>query len=221
MKIQEIIRNGSKYYHIYLPKNVIENVLHWQGRDSLAYHVINESLIIKKEATMSDEWQEHLSCKVCFNPANPIKIMKNPLRNNYIIIARCPNDQTILKTTFPATDFHIWKTVVLSRIFKCDICNGTLIEERRKFIHSNIGFRVHLRLFCRDCGRHRIKVLAQELWDELHIQGTGPPLNQPLHQETLEDPTTLHCPTCEEPISPDQSFCGQCGTCISNNSLRK
>ncbi|HUX98288.1 MAG TPA: zinc ribbon domain-containing protein [Candidatus Deferrimicrobium sp.] len=221
MKIQEIIRNGSKYYHIYLPKNVIENVLHWRGKESLAYQVINESLIIKKEINLSDEWQEHLSCKVCYNPVNPIKIMKNPLRNTYIVVARCPTDQTIIKTTLPATEFHAWKTIILSRIFNCDICNGTLIEERRKFIHSSIGFRVHLRMFCRDCGRHRIKVLAQELWDELHLQDSHPSASHSLPPEPSEDPTTVRCPTCEEPIDLDQSFCGQCGTFIINNPHRK
>jgi hypothetical protein len=34
MRIQKITRNGAKYYRIYLPKNIVENDLQWQGKDN-------------------------------------------------------------------------------------------------------------------------------------------------------------------------------------------
>lgn len=49
MKIQEIIRNGAKYYHIYLPKSIIENVLQWQGKDNLNFYVVGDKLVLSRE----------------------------------------------------------------------------------------------------------------------------------------------------------------------------
>ncbi len=212
MKVQEIRRNGGKYYHIYLPKNIIENVLNWHGRDNLNYLVVNDTLILKKDPPPANGWQSHLNCKICYIPTVLIKIIKNSLKEQYIIVARCPQDHTILKTNFPANRFHEWNSIFKSHLFTCDICNGVLLQERRKFVRSTVGFRVHLRLFCRDCGRHRVKVIAQELWDEMHIQESAAPTlpATPFLKKTLPH----YCPTCEEPISSNQSFCGQCGTCL-------
>ena len=213
MKIQEIRRNGSKYYHIYLPKNIIENVLHWKGKDTLIYHVANDMLILKKDNIPSGEWQSHINCRICFNPTVVIKLMKNPLRSQYSLVARCPLDHTIIKTSLPANQLNNWKGMILPQIYTCDICNGILLEEKRKFVRSSIGFRVHLRLFCRDCGRHRVKVIAQEIWDELRLRDSAPtPPLPPFPSKKMAQ----HCPTCEEPISPEQSFCRQCGTCLFN-----
>ncbi|MHA1132488.1 MAG: hypothetical protein ACTSQI_07835 [Candidatus Helarchaeota archaeon] len=214
MKIQEIRRNGNKYYHIYLPKNIIENVLHWKGRDNLVYRVVNETLVLNKESSPSNEWLTRICCKVCYTPTIIIKIIKNSLRRQYIIVARCPIDHIISKIVLPASNFHEWKTVIIPQILSCDICNGKLIEERRKFVRSNIGFRVHLKLFCRDCGRHRVKVIAQELWDELHLKEYSSPMPQSQSATNTPQKHPLLCPTCEEPIRPDQSFCSQCGSCL-------
>jgi hypothetical protein len=49
MRIQEITRNGAKYYHIYLPKNIVENVLQWQGKDNLNFYVVGDKLVLSKE----------------------------------------------------------------------------------------------------------------------------------------------------------------------------
>jgi hypothetical protein len=214
MKIQEIKRNGSKYYHIYLPKNIVENVLHWHGRDKLSYLVVNDTLVLKKDSTPSNEWENRISCKLCYNPTILIKAIKNSMRHQYFIVSRCPLDHAISKISLPANEFTEWKNVLIPQIFTCDICGGTLIEEKRKFVKSNIGFRVHLKLFCRDCGRHRVKVIAQEIWDELHLQDTEPPAPSPDTTSGTPRKFPLHCPTCEQPIARDQSFCGQCGTCI-------
>jgi hypothetical protein len=212
MKIQEIRRNGSKYYHIYLPKNIVENVLHWKGKDTLLYSVVSDTLVLRRNLEPTNEWQNYISCKICFNPAIIIKLIKNPIRKQYILIARCPLDHTVLKATLPINRLSEWKPMILPQIFTCDICNGTLMEEKRKFARTGNGFRVHMRLFCRNCGRHRIKVLAQEIWDELNL-----PSCTPLSPQTFskaKSPSFAHCPTCEEPISPAQPFCGQCGTCL-------
>ena len=216
MKIQEIRRNGSKYYHIYLPKNIIENVLHWKGKDTLIYHVANDMLILKKDVIPSGEWQNYLNCKICYNPTIIIKLINNPLRRQYSLVARCPLDHTIIKTSLPANQLNNWKGMILPQIYTCDICNGILLEEKRKFVRSSIGFRVHLRLFCRDCFRHRIKVIAQEIWDELHLHDSDSTHSPPISPTSPSKRPAPHCPTCEEPISPEQSFCGQCGTCLFN-----
>lgn len=215
MKIQEIHRNGSKYYHVYLPKSVIENVLGWQGKDKLSYRVENNILVLKKEDHHDNEWLDTICCHMCYNTTILIKILKNPLRNQYNLVSRCPDDHNILKTTLPTSHFEAWNSLIIPQIFQCDLCGGSLLEEKRKFVRSNLGFRIRLKLFCRDCGRHRIKVIAQEIWDLTTPPETQPPpFKTPFETSSPRKTIYTHCPTCEEPINPAQSFCSQCGTCL-------
>ncbi|MHA1265654.1 MAG: zinc-ribbon domain-containing protein [Candidatus Helarchaeota archaeon] len=224
MKIQEITRNGSKYYHVYLPKNIVEKVLCWKGKDTLSYRVLKNSLVLKRDSDPLNEWEEELACKACDNPTVIIKIIKNPLRNQYLVVSRCPFDHSILKTSLPVAQLPQWKPLIVSQIFHCDLCNGLLLEEKRKYIRSNLGFRVRLKLFCKDCHHHRIKVIAHELWDNINqsIPIPSPSKIQTFLENSFPQPQSFtHCPTCEEPISPNQAFCSQCGTPLLEDISRK
>lgn len=75
MRIQEIIRNGAKYYHIYLPKSIIENVLQWQGKDSLNFSVVGDKLVLSREETTLAESSDSENpikshCPLCEEPVS-------------------------------------------------------------------------------------------------------------------------------------------------------
>ncbi len=75
MRIQEISRNGAKYYHIYLPKNIIENVLQWQGKDNLKFSVVGDKLVLSKDETtlaLSSDSEDPCKsrCPLCEEPVS-------------------------------------------------------------------------------------------------------------------------------------------------------
>jgi hypothetical protein len=215
MKLQQITRGKSKYYHVYLPKNIVERVLHWNQGENLEYKVISNNLILKKSLSPVDKYQEMLSCPICSNHCVIVKIRRNPKRNEYKIVARCPIDRTPVRAIFDQNSFNDWKKH-LQTIWVCDLCGGTLEEQVKKFSGINLRARVKLRLFCRDCGRTRVKVIALDMYRSAEINsnvGLAPPI---IHKKIpISQKTPLRiCPVCEEAVSPEHAFCGSCGTCL-------
>ena len=218
MKLQQITRGKSKYYHVYLPKNIVEHVIHWHQGDNLEYQVINNNLVLKKLVHPVDKYLEALSCPVCFNHCVVIKIMRNPKRGEYRIVARCTIDLIRIVKIFPENALYEWKWYIRETVHRCDICGGLLEEQLRKESRSLTRPFAKIKFLCRDCQRKRIKVIAKEILDE----GDQPPpkdLYSPViykkrHLSQKHPPK--NCPTCEEEVLPNHVFCSSCGACLLN-----
>jgi rubrerythrin len=219
MKLQQINRGKSQYYHVYLPKNIVERVLEWHQSDNLEYKVINNSLVLKKVTQAVNKYLEELSCPVCYNHCVIIKIIKNPKRNEFIIISRCPQDHSIIKKTFLQANLAEWKWYIHETINICDICGGPLEEQFRKHSKSTARSFHKIKFICRDCGRRRIKVIADIiLTPENPPENVIPPVIQKNREITSKTPPSV-CPVCQEEALQDAVFCGQCGTFLMNSEL--
>ena len=106
-------------------------MLAWQGKDILTYRVANDNLVIRRNGEASDEWQIRMSCKVCFTPTVAIKLRKNPSTLQSDVVSRCPHDQLIFRTELSRTQKKQWKPYLLPQIFRCDLCEGPLVEKKQ------------------------------------------------------------------------------------------
>ncbi|MHA1264343.1 MAG: zinc-ribbon domain-containing protein [Candidatus Helarchaeota archaeon] len=216
MKLQQINRGKSKYYHVYLPKNVVEHALHWHRGDTLEYQVINNSLVLKKLPHPTNRYLEELSCPICFNHCVVIKILRNVKRNEFIVIARCPIDHIVIKKFFPMNELPDWKFIVKETVTTCDLCGSDFLEEQFRR-HSETRKFTKIRYMCRECHRARVKIIADEIIED---RGRLPELViSPIIQKNREVIHKLpphRCPVCQEEVPPDAVFCGQCGTLLIN-----
>ncbi|NVM53576.1 MAG: hypothetical protein HWN66_07705 [Candidatus Helarchaeota archaeon] len=221
MKLQQITRGKGKYYHVYLPKNIIEHVLHWHQGDNLEYKVISDnSIILKKLLYPVNKYLEDLSCPVCFNHCVTIKGIKIPKRNEFKIVARCPLDHLVTKTFFSQRSLAEWKWYIHETINICDLCGGFLEEEVRKHASSTVRPFYKIVFRCRDCGRTRSKVIADEIVDlsEKPPDDITPPIIQK-NQKIRQKSRVKVCPTCEEEVPSNHVFCSQCGTFLTEEII--
>jgi len=220
MKLQQITRGTSKYYHVYLPKSIVERVLHWHQGDNLEYKVINDNLVLKKLPHPVNKFLEELSCPICFNHCVVIKVIKNPKRNEFKIVARCPLDYTPVRAFFSESTLGEWKWYLHETVNICDVCGGLLEEQIRKHSRSIARPYYKLVLRCRECGRKRVKVIADEILQvpEEIPENISPPIIQKNTKLKHKVPPKS-CPTCDEEVLADTVFCGQCGTCLINGEF--
>lgn len=212
LKLQQITRGKSKYYHVYLPKNIVERVLRWHQGDNLEYNVINENLVLKKLVHPVNEYLEELSCPICLNHCVAIKIIKNPRRSEFIVVARCPIDHIIIKKFFPENAIREWKWYVHETVGICDVCGGILQEQLRKHARSTARSFYKIKYVCQNCHRGRVKVIADQILAEPENlpRDLPPPIIQKNPKITRKLPPK-RCPVCEEEVLPESVFCGQCG----------
>jgi len=220
MKLQQINRGKSQYYHVYLPKNIVEHVLQWHQSDNLEYKVINNSLILKRVTQPVNKYLEELSCPICYNHCVIIKAIKHPKRNEYVIVSRCPQDHSVIKKSFQQTNLAEWKWYIHETINICDICGGPLEEQIRKHSKSIIRAYFRLKFICRDCGRIRVKVIADTI-----LTSESPPSSdiKPLIVQKNRDITNKTppsvCPICQEEVVRNAVFCGQCGSFLISSEF--
>ena len=217
MKLQQINRGKSQYYHVYLPKSIIERVLQWYQGDNLEYRVINNTLVLKKLTQPANKYLESLSCPICYSHCVVVKAIENLRRNEFIIVSRCPQDHSVIKKLFSKANLTEWKWYIHETIAICDLCGGILGEPRKKAISR--GFQ-KIKYVCRDCGRARVKVIADTLLvaPEVPPQNMAAPIIQKNREIISKTPPTV-CPVCQEEVLPDAVFCGQCGTFLLNGEL--
>ncbi|MDD1778294.1 MAG: hypothetical protein LUQ65_09010 [Candidatus Helarchaeota archaeon] len=217
MKLQQINRGNSQYYHVYLPKSIIERVLQWHQGDNLEYRVISSTLVLKKLTQPVNKYLESLSCPICYNHCVVIKVIENPRRNEFTVVSRCPQDHSVIKKFFSKANISEWKWYIHETITICDLCGGILGEPRKKAIAR--GFQ-KIKYVCRDCRRARVKVIA----DSFLMEPEVPPLNItpqiiPKNREILSKTPPSICPVCQEEVLQDAVFCGQCGTFLLNGEV--
>ncbi|TFG05133.1 MAG: hypothetical protein EU536_02835 [Promethearchaeota archaeon] len=221
MKLQQINRGKGKYYHVYLPKNVVEHALHWHRGDNLEFQVINDNLVLKRLENLPNRYLEESTCPICYNHCVVIKALKNPRRNEFIILYRCPIDHLVIKKFFPESTMDEWRYMVKETVTTCDLCGSDLLEEQfRKQARSPLHPYIKIRFQCRECGRVRVKVIADEILQDPQgspINTIGPIIQknrQVIHRPPRNKIPPKNCPVCQEEVLKDSVFCGQCGALL-------
>jgi len=170
LKLQVIKRNGRFYFHVYLPKNIIEHILRWERGEELNFQVIDDCLIIRKSNTPNfkhSDWSKALECDFCNRKTIFIKgVIK---KNQLIIISRCVKCKKRKKIILPLSEKNNWLGHVEEMIERCDLCGEKSLETiRARFGWDwkaiNYATIVYL---CKNCKTERTKIIPYDILSDI------------------------------------------------------
>ncbi|MHA1232061.1 MAG: double zinc ribbon domain-containing protein [Candidatus Helarchaeota archaeon] len=170
MRLQVIKRNGRFYFHVYLPKNIVEHVLKWERGEELTFTVIEDGLILRKNNVPNfndDDWSKLLECEHCNRPTSYIKgVIK---KNHLICVARCSKCKKRKRITLPLTEINTWLKNIKDMIERCDLCNEKTLKQVRvrygyDWRSSNYAAIVY---FCKKCGVERTKIIPYDILENI------------------------------------------------------
>ena len=220
MKLQVIKRNGRFYFHVYLPKNIVEHVLKWERGEQLIFSIIDDGLILHKKNTpdfRNDDWSKDLECNNCNIPTIFIKglIRKNEL----IFISRCHQCKKPKKIILPMDEKENWLKNVEDMIERCDICNKKTLERKRvKFGWDGKSTNyVTIVYYCSNCERERTKIIPYKLISS-YMEISPKKIDLPIIKcvfcnKEINNYEDLTCPHCNNIIK-----CEKCGNLIIERS---
>ncbi|MHA1270975.1 MAG: double zinc ribbon domain-containing protein [Candidatus Helarchaeota archaeon] len=170
MKLQTIKRNGRSYFHVYLPKNIVEHILNWEKGDKLIFNVIKDGLILRKcniPDFKNDNWDTLLECNVCNKRTVFIKgVIK---KNQLILISRCSKCKNRKKIFLDLDEKDYWLNYIEDMIERCDVCN----EKSLKKVRVRYGWDwkainyVTIVYFCKNCNIERTKIIPYEILSDI------------------------------------------------------
>jgi len=227
MKLQVIRRNGKQYFHIYLPKNIIEQVLRWEPGERLTFRVIEDGLVIRRSNIpdfKQTNWDMIFNCSYCNIKASYIKgVIRG---NEFVVLLRCSRCKKRKKVILPLKEKSNWMKSVEDIIKRCDICNRKSLKEvrlRLSWSRRNVNYATVV-YYCLNCNLERTKLIPFEILEDIkdrNIKDIEIPKIRCIYcGEIIEDYNEVECPNCKnviicprcENILTERSrFCTNCG----------
>ncbi|MBD3229675.1 MAG: hypothetical protein GF329_15955 [Candidatus Lokiarchaeota archaeon] len=220
MKLQVIKRNNRRYFHVYLPKNIVDHVLKWEKGEELSFSVIEDGLILRKSNMLNfknDDWSENLKCDNC---KILMAFIKGVIRNNELVfVSRCPRCDSRKKIVLPLNEKENWMNQIEETIKICDICN----KKELKKVRARYGWDrkstnyAKIVYFCKNCGIERTKIVPFKILSEFTTIKTEkielPQIECVYCRYKIEDYDSTTCPNCNNII-----ICKRCGNFILKRS---
>lgn len=220
MKLQVITRNGRYYFHVYLPKNIIQHVLKWERGEELSFSVMDDGLIIRKSNTPNfkdDNWNKILECDNCKIKTAFIK--GRVRKDEFILVSRCPKCKQHKKILLTLKEKDNWLDFIEEMIERCDICGNKDLEQLRvrygwDWKSENYAKIVY---YCPNCELERTKIVPHlvlmDLKEHLNQKTELPVFKCVYCNYKIENYDIDRCPNCNNIIT-----CKRCGNFIIERS---